>query len=115
MRKQSMVNEPLAIAADGKTLKREKVAMSQASQELHVSVEMIASFIEAFHFSHQTNAATLFKPGSIRRNIGIAINNSEEAIRCSSNIFIRNSPNKKHWTWRIEDSDGELRAWSSIW
>jgi len=93
-----MLKEPLVIAPHGKTLEREKVAMSQATQELHVFVEMIASSIEAFDFSHQTKAATLFKPGSIRRNIGIAINNSVEAVRCSSDIFIRNSPHKKHGT-----------------
>lgn len=86
------------IASDGEASEREKVAMTQAPQELHVSVEIVVSFIEAFHFSHQTSAAAVSELGSVRRNLGIAVKDSVETVRRSSNVLIRNSPHKKHRT-----------------
>lgn len=99
--REHCLHEPLVIASDGEASEREKVAMTQAPQELHVSVEIVVSFIEAFHFSHQTSAAAVSELGSVRRNLGIAVKDSVETVRRSSNVLIRNSPHKKHRTWTI--------------
>lgn len=94
-------DQPLAIVSNGKAFEWEKVAMMQASQELHLSIEIVAiPLIRIFHLFHQANATTtLSEIRSICRYFGIAINDSVETIGCLSYILVWNSPHKECRTW----------------